>query len=316
MRRFVWLASWPKSGNTWVRLLLANLLSDSDDPVSLDELGARLPGAHSSSRRAFDEFTGVLSAHCTDAEAEAMRPGAYRYCAVAEAAEAGDGLPFSFRKVHDACHDTIAGEPLFPEAVTAGAVYVIRNPLDTAVSFAFHAGRGAREDMTKAVAALNDPTTVLHREPGRRQLRQRVGDWSSHVQSWTGAPFPLLVLRYEDLLADAGARLAEMAQFLGLDSASNESRIARAVEFSTFARLREAEDREGFKERHWASRRFFRSGRAGDWRRHLTADQAQAVLEAHGTVMSAWGYDSEALLGELRASAASTLGPAPLDGAC
>ena len=50
-----------------------------------------------------------------------------------------------FCKVHDALHDTAAGEPMFPEDVTAGAICLVRNLLDMAVSWAFHCGYDPRE---------------------------------------------------------------------------------------------------------------------------------------------------------------------------
>lgn len=295
LRRFVWLASWAKSGNTWVRCLLANFMSESHEPVSINDILQKLPGNHANRRKDFDDFTGVLSSHCTDDEIDSLRPAAYRFMAAATVAEAKDGVPFSFHKTHDACMDTPSGEPLYPADVTAGALYLIRNPLDVAVSFAFHCGH---EDMSEAVARLQDPATSL--EGGTNpQLRSRMGNWSAHVESWSRAPFPVLVLRYEDLLADTQGRLLQIVRFLGLDGDDAESRIRYAVERAAFARLQEAEEREGFWERALNSRRFFRSGRAGDWRRYLTAEQARMLLDAHGPVMSAWGYDVEALLGEL-----------------
>ncbi|NNM83228.1 MAG: hypothetical protein HKL98_11590 [Burkholderiales bacterium] len=36
--RIVWLASFLKSGNTWLRLLLANLCSDEECPVSINAI--------------------------------------------------------------------------------------------------------------------------------------------------------------------------------------------------------------------------------------------------------------------------------------
>ncbi len=295
LRRFAWLASWPKSGNTWVRCLLSNFLSKSSEPVSINHL----IGTPAADRKTFDTFAGVTSSHCTDAEAESLRPRVYRLQAAA-AIEAGhDDLLFS--KVTDAYHDTASGEPLFPATVTAGAIYVMRNPLDVAVSTAFHWGI---TDMSVSVASLNHRagTTAGQHD---HQLRQRLGTWSSHVESWTGAPLPVLAVRYEDLLADPVETLARMVRFLKLDDADDQVRLRRAVEFSSFARLQEAEEQHGFRGRPPHARRFFRSGRSGEWRRYLSDGQVRAVLEAHGPVMSRWGYDCDALLDELRDRARS-----------
>ena len=117
----------------------------------------------------------------------------------------------------------------------------------------------------------------------------RLFDWSGHIESWMATPFPVLPVRYEGLLADTPGELARMVRFLDLGDVARTVKLHRAVRMADFQRLREQEEQEGFRENIGAGR-FFRSGRAGDWRRHLTAAQARAVVDAHHRVMSAMGY--------------------------
>lgn len=294
LHRVVWLASWPKSGNTWLRALLANFLSESDMPVHLEELSSVMPGGHAASRQIFDAMAGIPSSHCTDDEAELWRPTVYRLCA--EDAARAD-VRFLYYKTHDAFINTASGEPLFPPDVTAGAVYLVRNPLDVAVSFAFHCGH---EDMSRSTANIVSPRATTG-GPHTTQLRQRMMDWPTNVKSWAEAPFPVLVLRYEDLLADTLDGLTKIVRFLNLDGRDDDSRLRRAVEFSSFSRLAEDEKQHGFRENRDSKQPFFRSGRAGDWRRHLTVPQALTVLESAAPVMSAFGYDCDALLDDVHA---------------
>lgn len=294
LHRVVWLASWPKSGNTWLRALLANFLSESDMPVHLEELSNLMPGGHAASRTVFDTMAGIESSHCTDDEAELWRPTVYRLCAEDAARE---DVRLLYYKTHEAFVNTASGEPLFPPDVTAGAVYLVRNPLDVVVSFAFHCGH---EDMSRSTANIVSPRATTG-GAHTTQLRQRMMDWPTNVKSWAEAPFPVLVLRYEDLLADTLDGLTKIVRFLSLDGRDDDSRLRRAVEFSSFSRLAEAEKQHGFRE-NWGSKQpFFRSGRAGDWRRHLTAPQALTVLESAARTMSAFGYDCEALLDDVHA---------------
>ena len=278
--RIVWLASYPRSGNTWTRALLANLLSTTDEPVSVNRI-AEVAGLDSCTREDFDEWTGVASEDCTDHEADLLRPAFYRLRA-AQAKEADGPL---FARVHDARHRNRAGERLFPEDATAGAVYVLRNPLDVAVSWSFYSGCG----FARSVAMLNNSSARL-RGPGSFQLRQRLLDWSGHVRSWTAAPFPVLTVYYERLLADTVSQLRKIAAFLRLKEAEDDSRLRRAAAFSDFARLRGGEEREGFHEREVGQQPFFRSGKAGAWRSHLTAEQVHQIMRRHGGTMAAHGY--------------------------
>ena len=283
-RRIAWLASYPKSGNTWIRLLLENFLAGSKTPVSINALGNVLPGHVSSNRQTFDTLSGVPSTECTDDDNDTLRPAVYR----AQAATAMRRGKQLFCKAHDACHDTPAGEPLFPEDVTLGALYLLRNPLDVAVSFAFHQGH---EDFSRIIAEMNDPGATMA-GTNARQLRQRLFTWSRHVESWRDAPFPVLTVRYEDLLADVVGQLGRILCFLRLEGASDEPRLRRAAAFSDFAGLQQEEAREGFREAEPRCRRFFRSGKAGDWRRYLSTEQVREIASAHGHVMSCFGYDA------------------------
>ena len=278
-RRIVWIASWPKSGNTWTRLLLANVVAE--EAVSINRLRQALPESMASDRHQFDDLAGVESALCTNDEVDALRPEVYRASARRAAA---DGVPLLFCKAHDAMHETPAGEPLFPADATVGAIYLLRNPLDVAVSRAFQSGRC---DFAASIARMNDRNHTI--PATARHLRERLFDWSGHVESWMAAPFPVLPVRYEDLLADTPGELARMVRFLGLGSVARPAKLRQAARTAAFRHLREQEEQEGFRENTSAGP-FFRSGSAGDWQRHLTAKQVGAVVDAHHRVMLAMGY--------------------------
>ena len=281
-RCVVWLAAYPKSGSTWMRTLLANLGAAESAPIPINELRTALPGSTTASREHFEEFTGLASADCTDAEAAELRPAVYRARAERHASAA---TPF-FYVAHDAYQTTPSGEPLFPDDISLAAVYLARNPLDVAVSWAFYAGH---EDLAAGVAMLGSSRAGLL-GPGWPRLGQRLLDWSGHVRSWRAATFPVLTVRYEDLLADTAGELGRVAHFLRLDGAGDQTRLQRASAFSDFALLRAAEQREGFNETPGPAQQFFRSGKAGDGRRLLSSGQVRQIVHAHGRTMATLGY--------------------------
>lgn len=88
------------------------------------------------------------------------------------------------------------------------------------------------------VAFVNGPNAYAD---GRFRVPEKPINWSSHMASWLDAPFPVLAMRYEDMLADPVGQLAGMAGFLGLDGDNDEERPRRAVAFSSFDRLRSEE---------------------------------------------------------------------------
>jgi hypothetical protein len=278
MAEIFWLASYPKSGNTWLRILLANVRAGGEADIdALPQYG--LSGAFS--RIVFDQYCGFKSSTLPAAVYENLRPQIFRLLA------AHVPIPLVL-KVHDAWRRTPQGEPLFPPNITTGAIYVVRNVLDVAPSIADH----WNVECAEAVRRLCDPEFALMADPAALApgLRQVVGGWSDHAVSWVEeSGLRLLVVRYEDLIADATAVLAKVLAFLGW-SASGEN-VARAVDAAGFARLQQRERDAGFCERPPHARSlFFRRGRSGSWREELSPDLVRRLIDVHGDAMARFGY--------------------------
>ena len=275
----VWVASYPKSGNTWMRVLLTNYLRPAGGPASINEL---LPGARWFDRHEFEEYTGL--------HVSALTPDqTLRYRSLFHELLAAELPRPTFVKVHDACLGTDRGDLLFPASATAGAVYIVRNPLDVAVSYAHHAQR----PVGLVIGWMGDPSRTTSASRSYHVLPQPLSTWSGHVLSWLDrTEFPVHCVRYEDLLADPAAEFGAVVRFAGLDH--DAGAVARAVGRSRFERLREQEARAGFRERMPWAPSFFREGRAGSWRGALTREQVRALVDAHGPAMRRLGYLREA----------------------
>jgi len=273
-----WLASYPKSGNTWLRTLLTNYLRDTSAPADINQLDG---GPIASARLWFDEWAGLEASLLDDTLIERLRPDVYR-CLIRENPE-----PL-YMKTHDAWKRTDHGAALFPADVTAGVIYILRNPLDLVMSLANHQGIEAE----KAVAHLCDPEYTLSRTRDglADQLRQYLGSWSAHVHSWLDeSGLPVHLIRYEDLRRDTAGVFGQAVRFCGLPCEA--ARVQKAADFSSFDELQKQEQEKGFRERQpKSSGAFFRQGRAGGWRTELSAEQIQKIIETHGACMRRFGY--------------------------
>jgi aryl sulfotransferase len=272
-----WLASYPKSGNTWLRAVLWVLITGK--PMDISRLA--FLGGFAASRPLFDEVLGIDSVALSYDQVANLRPRVFESWAATTPRQL-------YCKVHDACHRTPAGEPLFPAAATRGAVYVVRDPRAVAVSLAHYMAKPADE----AIAFMDDAAAVSGGSTRRlsSHLRQNLLRWSDHVVSWLGAPFPVHLLRYEDMQADPHAAFCAAAAFLGLPC--DRAKIAAAVEAAAFLRLQAQERALGFIEKPRQAAAFFREGRVDGWRQALTPEQAARVVAAHGAVMRRLGYDT------------------------
>ena len=286
----VWLASYPKSGNTWLRAVLTNYSSRDGAPASINAL----LGGRGNHRQAFDEFLGAESTNMTEAEVERHLPQFREWLAEGggnagpPAAHPHDGDPLVL-KTHDA-YRAAPRAPRFPK--TGGAVCLVRNPLDVAVSFAHH----GNVSIDRIVGWMNsDGSFESHIRGGVfGRFSELLTTWSGHVSSWTEqTAIPVHVARYEDLLARPRAGFAAIVRFVGLGE--DPARLRQAVERSSFARLQAQEAEFGFVEKPPTAKSFFRAGVAGSWRSALTREQVRALVDAHGDVMAKFSYLDEAL---------------------
>lgn len=277
----VWLASYPKSGNTWLRCIIDSL-SHGGAPPDLRLLNRRMPW--SAGRVWLEHVTDMPTSDLTPEEVSALlvatrrdlfRPGTL-------AAQAAPEV--SVLKVHER-FDPV----LFPGQ--GKAVYVVRDPRDVAPSLADQLGIG----LDAAIILMGDDRHVMAAGVSRWMVgaREWIGAWGDHVESWLdGFPGTLLLLHYEALLAHPLEETRRLARFLGLPD--DDATLAATVAVNRFAALRAEEERSGFNERGARQHRFFRQGRAGAWEGVLTAAQCEVLLARHGRVMARLGYDAGA----------------------
>jgi aryl sulfotransferase len=291
--RTIWLASYPKSGNTWFRMLVANLSTKDGKPVDINDLEER--GAIASARSQFDRLLLIDSGLLNHEEADCLRPRVYEELARGaeddEYDKPQDVLPVRFVKVHDAYTVTPAGEPLLAGRRGAdGAIVIVRDPRDIAPSLASH----NNSSIDSAIAFMNDHHAGFCVERNRQhsQLRQRMPTWSGHIASWLDqADIPVHLVRYEDIQADTFGAFCRALDFAGQPARVED--IQRAVGFADFAELRRQEEDAGFREtlRPHVGGTFFRRGEVGGWRDELSAEQVARIEAAHAPMMRRLGYE-------------------------
>jgi aryl sulfotransferase len=277
LKNIVWLASYPKSGNTWFRAFLTALNLGEKDFFDINHL---YDSTIASSRELFDELAGVYSSDLSMDEIDQLRPKIYHQSAL----EADDLI---YHKVHDAWTLTKNGEPLFALEITRAVIYIIRNPLDVAVSFSPHLG----VSIDRTIEFMNniDYSFCSRNDRLQLQFRQKLLSWSGHVKSWTEqSRLPIMVIRYEDMKENPVNTFSKAFSFLGINT--TPEKIAEAVNISSFENLKKQEEEKGFLEKSIRSNAFFRKGIAGAWKEVLSDEQAQKIMSHHGDVMRQFNY--------------------------
>jgi aryl sulfotransferase len=270
----IWLASYPKSGNTWTSLFLSVLITDN-------ELNINRPGFENiiSSRKIIDSTLGISSSDLPEEDFLKYRSSLYhKWASVFKNRE------YLLVKVHDAC--ILADEILFPVDITRGVIYIMRNPFDMAASLANH----TQTSVDEAVKCLcRDTYALADKNSGlNTQLSQHLGTWSNHVNSWTSVHSNnMLVVKYEDLVEDAISGFSKIVEYLGLDY--TKQAIEAAIAKTSFQNLQEQEKKVKFNAAPNIDR-FFRLGKVGNWRNELTKEQVDLIRNCNYDTLLKYNY--------------------------
>lgn len=279
--KVVWMASYPKSGNTWFRCFLSALLTGKVEINKINTDGIF------SNRHLFDQVTDVDGRLMNEEEAKVVIPEVYKY-------HLSYTKSLDFTKVHDAYVFNRNNKPIFPTEGSHHVIYLVRNPLDIVASFANH--NSSTIDRTLTLMNNKDGYLVAQKNGhnNMNQLPQLMYDWSGHVRSWIDqTEIPVTIMRYEDTKKDPVANFHRVLQAIGLKV--SKKKVKEAVELAKFERLREMEDDKGFREKAPSVKNFFRSGKAGGYRNELTFNQVESILQAHHSVMTELGYEMPSL---------------------
>lgn len=273
--KIIWLASYPKSGNTWTRLFLHALKTGA--PIkSFDKIEST--NGIGSNRSLFDDYLGIESDELNRRTLQSLRSEVYL-----------EWSNFIKEPIIVKSHDTpfFEGIRIIPEACTRKVVLIVRNPFDMVASYANHMGISI--DM--AVYSLCDDTTKLAKSKKKytSQVTQHTGSWSSYYWNWVNAfRSNVHVLKYEDLKQDPFTTFKSLVNYLEWDYSDDE--ILKAIDNSDFKKLKKVEETKGFKEASKKGNSFFRSGKSGNWKNEISQEHAKQLVDKHYTVLLELGY--------------------------
>ena len=280
-----YLASYPKSGNTWCRVFVTELqrLAALSEPTKLNLNSDIQTGTIASSRHWLDDQLGINCCDLSFSELDPIRGKAGESTLLYSEGE-------RFHKVHDAfVSPDSKGRSVVSTQGCRGAVYILRHPEDVVVSLSHFFSW----ELDRCVESLVDSQAAMvpSERHGGNQVRQHMGRWDQHVNSWLDQKqIPILAIRYEDMLANGVHTFTALAQFLGLPD--DATLIENAISNTSIDRLKKMEDDVGgFVEKPKCCERFFRSGRRGEGAEQLTLGQRRRLATELKSGMDRFGYE-------------------------
>lgn len=270
------MASYPKSGNTWLRAFLTNLIEKRQEPASINAL---LPKYFASNKILLEKVSGLEVSELTHEELDHLRSQVYRFLAEKSTVS-------TYMKIHDINYPKTNGSPLIPYDIISKVIYVVRNPLDIVSSLAFHQNCSADTAIDQMLTENYVLGASSHFQP---KVPEVIGPWSQHVSHWTTAKgFDCITLRYEDMQAIPFGTFSSLAEFLQLNF--EPPAIEKAIELSNFQILKNQEVHTVFSERNPQAQRFFRQGNTGSWKKELSSKQVDRIVSSCHEMMAVHGY--------------------------
>lgn len=261
-RKYVWLASYPKSGNTWLRFLFQSYLHDRPNNIN-----GMLPCFSGDNR------TDMMS----KVNKGALPRTAEEYINIRIDALKLNALMYEGNYLLSKTHNAY-DEVLFPDDISLGAIYIMRNPWDVAISYSEHLGR----NLNNTIVHLAHPDAVAGGHIGRFEL---TGSWDNHVDRWTSRP-KTLIIRYEDLVDDTEKEFRRCLDYLSIPF--DEKQMKKALRESSPEYVRAQEEREGFREKPKHNETFFKRCTYGGFKETLTADQLEGIARCFPDQIKKW----------------------------
>ncbi|MBD1149227.1 sulfotransferase domain-containing protein [Pelagibacterales bacterium SAG-MED27] len=259
----IWLASYPKSGNTWMRTIVSSLLH-SDDGVfdfSLIEKIDQFP-----EKKFFKDFVKNFGNFNEIKE---------NWISAQDKINLDNKI--KLLKTHQG-NFTVGNNSFTNRENTLAIIYIVRDPRNLVRSIANHYSYS----INKSCEFLLSPQIIGNGKSFKEKqggLYNLLGKWNEHYISWTKNKNNLLLIKYEDLIQDPHNELEKIINFLKkyLDVKTNDNKNKKILETTSFKNLKEMEQKGLFKENVLNKKddskvNFFHLGPANNWKDTLNED--------------------------------------------
>ena len=279
----IWLASYPKSGNTWLRSLIASYFYSNNGSFNfklLDNID-QFP-----SPQFFKNYEDPLS-----------EPEATSNFWINEQEKINKEKKIRFLKTHNALCK-INSNSFTDEKNTIGAIYIVRDPRNLITSLAHHYQIDQNEAFNFMV---NKKKALIEKSNNKFVGFVPILSWDLHLESWINCKkFPVLVIRYEDLLTSAFDTFKKVISFINkLSPISNkldEIKIRQSINSCSFDKLEKLEKNNGFHEamenkNNNKKIKFFNLGKDNNYKKLLEPKLTKKITDLYKSQIEKFNYE-------------------------
>ena len=277
---FIWLASYPKSGNTLVRSLLSSYFFSKDGIFNFELIKniKQFPIKELFLKNGID----------INNEKEVIRS----YLKVQESINIKNSI--QFLKTHSYLFN-IENNPFTKLDYSLGVIYIVRDPRNVVLSISNHNSQ-AYEQSTEDL--------IIGRElryEGKENIKVYTGTWAGNFNSWKSFKSinKYLLIKYEDLIKEKDKIFYEILKFIhnlkNVEFVLDKKKFKNVLDSTEFGRVQKLESQTGFDESMIDKKtgkkiRFFNLGEKTNWQSALEPNLQNKIEEAFEKEMKELGY--------------------------
>ena len=259
----IWLASYPKSGNTWVRSIISTLLYSNDGNFNFELIKkvSQFP-----EKKYFKEFIDDFGNFNKIKESWILAQDTINL-----------DNQIKILKTHQGKYN-VGKDSFTNDRNTLATIYIVRDPRTLVSSISNH----YTLTLDEAFNFLMTPQIIGNNkrwEDKETGMKCLLGKWNDHYRSWTRDKSNLLLIKYEDLIKNPENELEKIINFLKkyLNVETNKNKNKEILETTSFKSLKEMEQKGLFKENVLSKKddskvNFFHLGPANNWKDNLDED--------------------------------------------
>tara|TARA_B100000686_G_C16772358_1_gene966048 strand:- start:1513 stop:2397 length:885 start_codon:yes stop_codon:yes gene_type:complete len=290
-KKIFWICSYPKSGNTWLRLILSGLFFTNNGKINNFKLLSKIPKFDLLENFKFikslskEDYNLIFNKKEYDEESLLTYS---KYWIEAQKRKNIQEGNFSFFKTHNA-RIKINNNYYTNSTTTLGFIYILRDPRDIVISYSNH----MKKNIDDTIEFLLNGQ-IMGKEMNVKIMPEIILNWNDNYLSWKNFnDVPSLFLKYEDLLANAEKEINKIINFLyknfNIETKNKKIKIKNIIESTNFNKIEKLENKIGFNE-NLKLEKFFRIGKKDQWKNKLSEKQLNSILNKFKKTMKKLQY--------------------------
>ena len=270
----IWISSYPRSGNTWVRAFLSTYLYSKKNSTVFENIKKITNFPNLNQFQGIFEINKFSEEELKDKKKKDKKKFEISKYWISAQKKINLNKEITFLKTHN-FGGSLEGNDFTNLENTLGVIYIVRDPRSVAVSNSYHNNisfnQSVEDLLDEKIFATNDGNLLEFRS-----------SWRVNYLSWKNRTYPKLILRYEDLHSDTFQNFKKILNFINDFQKTDitDAKIKQAMDLCDIKNLSKLEDSQGFHEKLLNEKKFFRKGLIDEWKSKLEEHQIKKIEQA------------------------------------